>query len=129
MSATQAIYIGLRSTTGAWFCDPALRDRLLADAEADGAGSSLSAVVTRILSATYGVAYEPTGRRGRPETAKDIHTITVMLPRKLLRAINVKAAANDRSKQDEIIRALSAHYGLAVPVVANRKGGRRAVAA
>lgn len=104
--------IRLRSLpTGAWMVDPNLKAKLIEDARQER--SSMTAVALRILSKTYGVEYEPTGRIGRGRGDTDV--LNLSLPDHLDQVMGMNAAAHHRSLQDEVRVALSAHYGLSMP--------------
>lgn len=123
-------FIRLRWDDGSPRAHPDLAERLVADATKDG--TSRTEVILRILSKTYGVELEERTRRpsgNRPST--DAFNFTVRIPTPLHEAIRVSAFQRGAEVVDEILRALSAHYGLpmyAKPARARKPRRARAAA-
>lgn len=106
-------YVRLGSRAdGQLFADPALRAKLYADAEAEE--SSIQAVAVNALAAIYDVDVVWPKRLGH-SSLLGCEVLNLRVPRSLDRVIAMHAAARERSVQDEILYALSTHYGLPVP--------------
>lgn len=117
-------YVRLRSlTTREWFCDPELRPRLVADAKAQD--TNLTEIVLEILAKRVGYKYAPNGRKTEPGANEEILNLAV--PVELDRLLTT--AYPDLSPPRRIIRVLSAHYGLGIPVPRKQTRRRRRPAA
>lgn len=116
--------VRLRSvTTREWYASPELRPRLVADANEQG--TNLTEIVLMILAKRLGYTYAPNGRRTEPGASEEIVKLDVPLELDRL----VGAAYPDVSRPKAIIRLLSAHYGLGIPVPKQRARRRRRSAA
>jgi hypothetical protein len=116
-------FVRLRSaTTREWYCDPALRARLVADANAQE--TNLTEIALQILAKRLGYSYAPNGRRTSPGANEEILNLRVPLALDDL----IGQAYPRLSRPKAIIRILSTHYGLALPVPKKQKRRRRAAA-
>lgn len=116
--------IRLRSvTTREWYADRELRPRLVADAKEQD--TNLTEIVLIILAKRLGYTYAPNGRRTEPSSNEEI--IKLDVPLELDRLVG--AAYPDLSRPKAMIRILSAHYGLGLPVPRKQTRRRRAAVA
>lgn len=101
-----------------------IRAALLADAER--LEVSMNEVALRILAATYGIEYEPSGRAGSAD-ASAVEAINLRMPAALKTAISHHAITLNVPQRVVVLRALAAHYGLeAEPLRDGRhRSGRR----
>lgn len=121
-----SLFVRLRSTTtGEDFAPPELRERIVADVEAQE--SNMSAVVVSILAKRYKVDYEPKVRRAHPSPGQS--ELDLNLPVDLDRAITISAAEHGWNRQDEVLSALCDHYDLEFTKGRKRQGPRRMPAA
>lgn len=125
MSTEQYVqrFVRLRSaTTRDWYCDPQLRARLVADAQAQD--TNLTEVVLQILAKRMKYAYAPNGRKTAPGDAEE--NLNLRVPVALDDLIGASFPRISRPKA--IIRVLSTHYGLGIPVPKKQTRRRRAAA-
>jgi hypothetical protein len=117
-------FVRLRSaTTREWYCDPELRPRLVADAKAQD--TNLTEMALMILAKRLGYTYAPNGRRTEPGAKEE--NLNLRVPRALDDLII--AAYPRLSVPKAIIRILSTHYGLGLPVPRKQTRTRRPAAA
>lgn len=114
-----ALYIRLRSTDKAWIAPPALRKKLVKEAEK--AGTNLHDVAVGILAAHYKVPFEPSGRHTTP--APDAEELNLRVSGPLWRAISARAVS---TRQQEALKVLCTHYDLAMPAKPKRTRQRKA---
>lgn len=93
------------------------------DAEAAVEGISRNDVIVRVLSARYGVPYEPTGYPYTPDGG-DSDQWGLRVPVMLREVIRAHAATVDGTQPGVILLALADHYGLA-PQSPRKRGVRR----
>lgn len=116
-------FVRLRSaTTREWYCDPGLRARLVADANEQE--TNLTEVAIQILAKRLGYTYAPNGRRTTPGKSEEI--LNLRIPLELDDLIGTAFPRLSRPKA--IIRILSTHYGLGLPVPKKQARRRRAAA-
>lgn len=116
--------IRLRSvTTREWYADRELRPRLVADANEQD--TNLTEIVLMILAKRLGYSYAPNGRRTEPSSNEEI--IKLDVPLELDRLVG--GAYPDLTRPKAMIRILSSHYGLGLPVPRKQVRRRRAAAA
>jgi hypothetical protein len=117
-------FVRLRSaTTREWYCSPELRPRLVADAKAQD--TNLTEMALQILAKRLKYTYAPNGRRTEPGSAEEILNLRVPVGLDDL----IAAAYPRLSRPKAIIRILSTHYGLGLPVPKKQTRRRRSVAA
>jgi hypothetical protein len=113
-------FVRLRSaTTREWYCDPELRPRLVADAKARD--TNLTEMAIEILSKRLGYTYAPNGRRTEPGASEEILNLRVPVGLDDL----IAGAFPRLSRPKAIIRILSTHYGLGLPVPKKQTRRRR----
>jgi hypothetical protein len=113
-------FVRLRSaTTREWYCAPELRPRLVADAKAQD--TNLTEMAMQILSKRLGYVYAPNGRRTEPGKAEEILNLRVPVDLDDL----IAAAYPRLTRPKAIIRILSTHYGLGLPVPRKQTRSRR----
>ncbi len=82
-------------------------------------GSNVNDVLAGILADSFGITYEPSGRR-RKVLAGSSPVLLLRVPQELKDEIHAEASRRDSNANDVILAALA--DGLGVPSVSNRKG-------
>ena len=85
-----------------------LKRRLTAEVEARA--SNLNDIAVEILAARYGIAFEPTGRKGHPR--RESGDVLLRMPRALKERLRERASGRRRTTNDLIVETLAERLGL-----------------
>lgn len=121
MAATPTHLVNMRlrsNADDAWFVDPDLRARLIADAKEQN--TNMTDVILSILHKRYDLAYAANGRATEPRADDEKIRFRVPLP-----LYNALVASYGVKYVDGIRALLCAHYGLRIPAKPTRTRARR----